>query len=225
MKGDFHLQFCEDVGVKFPCVIRLAVFFEDSIMIDKLKTYCKTKVPLTSEELNIIDNYFEVLFLKKKEFLLKDGQVCNFIGFIADGTIRHFHLKDGVEKTCDISFENSWVTDFQSFNQNTNCIMNLQAMEDTNVFIIRKENLYSLYKECSKYETFGRLMAEQVAQRATEIAMSLSSEKPEERFRNLIAKQPDLFQRVPQKYIANFLGVSPESLSRIRNRILRKQKS
>ncbi len=194
-------------------------------MIDKLKTYCKTKVPLTSEELNIIDNYFEVLFLKKKEFLLKDGQVCNFIGFIADGTIRHFHLKDGVEKTCDISFENSWVTDFQSFNQNTNCIMNLQAMEDTNVFIIRKENLYSLYKECSKYETFGRLMAEQVAQRATEIAMSLSSEKPEERFRNLIAKQPDLFQRVPQKYIANFLGVSPESLSRIRNRILRKQKS
>ena len=194
-------------------------------MIDKLKTYCKTKVPLTSEELNIIDNYFEVLFLKKKEFLLKDGQVCNFIGFIADGTIRHFHLKDGVEKTCDISFENSWVTDFQSFNQNANCIMNLQAMEDTNVFIIRKENLYSLYKECSKYETFGRLMAEQVAQRATEIAMSLSSEKPEERFRNLIAKQPDLFKRVPQKYIANFLGVSPESLSRIRKRILQKEKS
>ena len=103
--------------------------------------------------------------------------------------------------------------------------MNLQAMEDTTVFVIRKQNLYKLYTECNKYETFGRLMAEQVAQRATEIAMSLSSDKPEERFQNLIKKQPDLFQRIPQKYIANFLGISPESLSRIRSRILTKLKS
>ena len=163
--------------------------------------------------------------MKKKEFLLQNGEVCDFIGYIESGTIRHFHIKDGVEKTCDISFESSWVTDFQSFTHSTSCIMNLQAMETTNVFIVRKENLYKLYNECKKYETFGRLMAEQVAQRATEIAMSLSSEKPEERFQNLLIKQPDLFQRVPQKYIANFLGVSPESLSRIRSRVLAKLKS
>ncbi len=194
-------------------------------MYDKLKIYCKAKVPLTNEELNLIDKYFELRNLKKKEFLLLDGKICNFIGFIAEGTIRHFHIKDGIEKTCDISFENSWVTDFQSFTHNTSCIMNLQAMEDTNVFVIRKENLYKLYNECNKFETFGRLMAEQVAQRATEIAMSLSSDKPEERFQNLLKKQPDIFQRVPQKYIANFLGVSPESLSRIRNRIFKKAKS
>lgn len=194
-------------------------------MYEKLKIYCKTKVPLKDEELKLIDAYFEVKELKKKEFLLQGGKICNFIGFIADGTVRHFHIKDGVEKTCDISFENAWVTDFQSFTHNTSCIMNLQAMENTTVFVIRKENLHKLYNECNKYETFGRLMAEQVAQRATEIAMSLSSDKPEERFQNLILKQPDLFQRVPQKYIANFLGVSPESLSRIRNRIFKKQKS
>ena len=96
---------------------------------------------------------------------------------------------------------------------------------DTIVFIIKKENLYKLYNECSKYETFGRLMAEQVAQRATEIAMSLSSDKPEERFQNLLKKQPNLFMRVPQKYIANFLGVGAESLSRIRSRIISKEKN
>ena len=194
-------------------------------MYDKLKTYCKNTVPLTDEEIKLIDTYFEVKNLKKKHFLLQGGKVCNFIGFIAHGAIRHFHIKDGIEKTCDISFENSWVTDFQSFNHNTSSIMNLQAMENTTVFSIRKENLYKLYTECNKYETFGRLMAEQVAERATEIAMSLSSDKPEERFENLLQKQPDLFQRVPQKYIANFLGVSPESLSRIKNRVLQKLKS
>ncbi len=188
-------------------------------MFDRLKKYCKTVISLSDSELKLIDRYFEIKKLKKKDFLLQNGKVCNFIGFIADGTIRHFHIKEGIEKTCDISFENSWVTDFQSFTHNTSCIMNLQAMTDTTVFIIKKENLYKLYNESNKYETFGRLMAEQVAQRATEIAMSLSSDKPEERFQNLLKKQPDLFQRVPQKYIANFLGVSPESLSRIQKRI------
>ena len=194
-------------------------------MYDKLKKHCKQIVPLLDTELELIDKYFEENTLRKKAFLLQDNKVCNFIAFIAEGTIRHFHVKGGVEKTCDISFDNSWVTDFQSFNSDTLGKMNLQAMENSTVFLIKKRNLFKLYQECNKYETYGRLMAEQVAQRATEIAMSLSSDKPEERFQNLIKSQPDLFQRVPQKYIANFLGISPESLSRIRSRIFHKQKS
>jgi CRP-like cAMP-binding protein len=193
-------------------------------MFDSLKEYCKRVVPLTPNELALIDKYFEIARIDKKDFLLKDGKVCNFIAFISGGAIRHFHVKSGVERTCDISFENSWVTDFQSFTLGTPCIMNLQALEDTTIFLITKKNLMELYGKCSKYETFGRLMAEQVAQRATEIAMSLSSDKPEERYLNLVASQPDIFQRVQQKYIANFLGISPESLSRIRNRVVRKKK-
>ncbi len=194
-------------------------------MYDKLKKYCKQIVPLSDMELDLIDQYFVEKTLKKKEFLLQDNTVCKFIAFIAGGSIRHFHVKEGDEKTCDISFDNSWVTDYQSFTHSSIAKMNLQAMENTTVFLITKQDLSQLYNECSKYETFGRLMAENVAQRATEIAMSLSADKPEERFQNLIKTQPDLFQRVPQKYIANFLGISPESLSRIRNRISRKEKS
>lgn len=194
-------------------------------MYDKLKKMLIEKVPLNDQELELIDIYFEEITIKKKIFLLQDNKVCDFIAFIASGAIRHYHVKDGVEKTCDISFKDSWVTDFQSFTYDIVGKMNLQAMEETTVYLIRKQNLYNLYKECSKYETFGRLMAEQVAQRATEIAMSLSSDKPEERFQNLLRKQPDLFQKVPQKHIANFLGISPESLSRIRNRLIKREKS
>jgi len=194
-------------------------------MYEELKKYCKQTVPLQDTELELIDKYFETEVLKKKDLLLHNDQICDFIAFIAKGSIRHFHIKAAVERTCDISFENSWVTDFQSFTYDTLGKMNLQAMEATTVFIVRKQNLYKLYRECGKYESFGRLMAERVAQRATEIAMSLSSDKPEERFQNLIKNQPDLFQRVPQKYIANFLGISLKSLSRIRSRVLHKQKS
>jgi len=191
----------------------------------ELKRYCKTQVPFTAEELKLIDQYFETRVLEKKDFLLQDGKVCSFLGFVAKGTLRHFHIKDAVERTCDISFENSWVTDFQSFIHQTPCVMNIQALERSVIFVMSKEKLHKLYLESNKYETFGRLMAEQVAQRATAIAMSLSSEKPEERFQNFIQKQPNILQRVPQKYIANFLGISPESLSRIRNRIIQKSKS
>jgi CRP-like cAMP-binding protein len=194
-------------------------------MYENLKEYCQKLIPFSEKEIALIDVYFEEKTLKKKEFLLQDDTICNFIAFISEGSIRHFHVKNGDEKTCDISFSTMWVTDFQSFTHNNISIMNLQAMEDSTVFLIRKPDLYKLYQECPIYEKFGRLMAENVAQRATEIAMSLSSEKPEERFQNLLKKQPDLFQRIPQKYIANFLGISPESLSRIQKRIYENQKS
>lgn len=194
-------------------------------MFESLKSYCSKVVSLTPEELALIDKHFEELTIKKKEYLLEAGKSCHFIAFISSGSIRHFHIKNGVEKTCDISFENTWVTDFQSFNTGAPGVIGLQAMEESVVYLVKRERLFEIYRECSKYETFGRLMAENVAQRSTDIAMSLSSEKPEERFENLLAKQPDLFQRVPQKYIANFLGISPESLSRIRRRIFTKLKS
>lgn len=115
-------------------------------MFNQLKIYCNNTVPLTTIELELIDKYFKIKELKKKDFLLQENTVCNFIGFIAKGTIRHFHIKDGVEKTCDISFETAWVTDFQSFTNSISGIINLQAMEATTVFIIQKDNLYKLYK-------------------------------------------------------------------------------
>jgi CRP-like cAMP-binding protein len=191
----------------------------------RLKQYCQKVVPFTYDELALIDSLFIQKDIGKKVFLLRDNEVCNFIAFIESGSIRHFHVKDGVEKTCDISFENSWVTEFQSFTFANLSRINLQAIEKSTLNIISKQDLYSLYKTCPKYETFGRLMAERVAQRASDIAMSLSADKPEERFESLLKNQPTLFQRIPQKYIANLLGISPESLSRMRSRIARRSKS
>jgi CRP-like cAMP-binding protein len=194
-------------------------------MTDQLKKYCKRFVNLTDDELQFIDKYFEPKTLNRKDFLLREGKVCNFIAFICSGTIRHFHIKDGEEKTCDISFENTFITDFPGFIYQLPSTYYFQAMHNTEILIIKKEDLHTLYAECPKYETIGRMMAELVAQRATEIAKSLSSDKPEERYLKLLKQHPDLLQRVQQKYIANFLGISPESLSRIRKRILTGKKS
>ncbi|MDQ1090260.1 Crp/Fnr family transcriptional regulator [Siphonobacter sp. SORGH_AS_1065] len=190
-----------------------------------LKHYCQQFVSLTSEELALLDTYFVPLHLQRHEFLLQEGHVCQFIAFVNEGIVRHFHTKEGVEKTCDFSFQHSFLTDFTSLTHRVPSIFSLQALQETDLLLIKRENLLQLYQQCPKYETFGRLMAEMVAQRATEIAMSLSSEKPEERYKNLLKKHPDLFQKVQQKYIANFLGISPESLSRIRKRIALQERS
>ena len=84
--------------------------------------------------------------------------------------------------------------------------------------MIKKKVLYELYNSNKNIETLGRIMAEQVALRTIDVAMSLSSDRPQERVDNLIRHRPDLFQEVPQRYLANLLGISPESLSRIRAR-------
>ena len=114
--------------------------------------------------------------------------------------------------------QNNFITDFKSFTQNIPSNYYFQSLKDAELFIIKRTDLFNLYTENRNIESFGRIMAEHVALRTIEIAMSLSSEKPEERVYNLIIKRPDLFQAVPQRYLANLLGISPESLSRIRAR-------
>jgi len=139
--------------------------------------------------------------------------------------MRHFHIKDGDEITCDISFENTFITEFNSFNSGQNSQIAFQALEDSKLLIIKKNRLFNLYQVNPKFEQLGRKIAEKVATRNTDIAMSLASEKPEIRYINLLKQKPEIFQRVQQKYIANILGVKPESLSRIQKRIISNLKS
>lgn len=172
----------------------------------------------------IEDNFIE-RFLNKKEFLLNNLEVCDFIAFLSKGCIRHFHTKDGNEITCDISFENSFITEFNSFNTGVKSQISFQAMEDSRLYIISKKKLSELYQVNPKFEKLGRKIAEKVAMRNTEIAMSLASDKAETRYSKLLENKPEIFQRVQQKYIANILGIKPESLSRIQKRVFSKLKS
>ena len=193
-------------------------------MFDSLKRHFQQVLPFTEEELNAVDQYFTERIFAKKTMLLEATQPCKHLFFIVKGCVRHFNTKDdGNEKTCDISLENQWTTAFMSFNSGCPSNLSLQALEETIVYRISKEELISLYAKHHNFETFGRLMAEQILQRATDTAMYLAADKPEERFQHLLRSRPELFQRVPQKYIANLLGISPESLSRLQKRMYTKK--
>jgi len=192
--------------------------------ITALKTYCQRKVSLTEEELNLIDEHFTCLEIPRRQFLLEPNQHCDFIAFIEQGAIRHLHIKDGNEISCDFSFENTFITDFASFNGGVLSNSAFQAMENTIVWLIRRPALLQLYAQAPAFESLGRIASEEVAQRATDIARSLGSDRPAERYQKLLLAQPALFQRIPLKYIADFLGISPESLSRIRKRLAEQER-
>jgi CRP-like cAMP-binding protein len=188
-------------------------------MIDNLLNYCSSYIHFTESDKKALQSNFKEIKIKRKDFLLKEGETCDFVAFLNSGVIRHYHLKDGNEITCDITLRNNFITDFKSLAQEIPSNYNFQILKDAELFIIKKKDLFELYSVNKNIESFGRIMAEQVALRTIEIAMSLSSDKPEERVEKLIKQRPDLFQEVPQRYLANLLGLSPESLSRIRSRI------
>lgn len=191
----------------------------------ELYEYCNKLIPFSAKELDDLSGYFTLQKINKKAHLLQEGETCNFVAFIKSGCIRHYHTREGDEITCDISFENNFITEFNSLNGNVKSTIAFQAMESTDLYIISKAQLYELYQYNIKFERLGRIIAENVAMRNTEIAMALASKKPENRYQKLLKEKPEIFQRIPQKYIANILGIKPESFSRLRKRILRKNES
>lgn len=196
-----------------------------SVMFEPLKDYCRRILPFTDEELGAVDEYFVEKTFKRRELLLEAPRTCRHLFFIVKGSVRYFRIKeDGSETTCDISLDNQWATEFVSFTSGAPARLSLQALEETTVYCIDKACLHALYKAFARYETFGRLITERILQQSIDTSVSLASQKPEERFKHLMQTRAELFQRVPRKFIANLLGISPESLSRLQKRIYSKNK-
>lgn len=189
--------------------------------MENLIGYINSYVPLSAVEIDKLKLAFKPYRLKRKENLLQEGQICQFIAFVRSGIIRHYHLKNGNEITCDFTISNNFLTDFRSLIYNQPSSIYLQAIEPTELFLVSKENLEQLYATSKNIESFGRIMAEQVAIRTIEMSVAIASQKPIQRYEKLIKERNELVQKVPQKYLASLIGITPESLSRIRS----KQKS
>lgn len=188
-------------------------------MTEPLLNLCRETTGMSGEELVIVERYLKTIRLKRKQFLIREGGQYDFIGFVCKGAIRHFTWRDGVEKTCNVNFENQFFTDFESFYRGTPTTNNSVAIEDSVVLILSRADRDLLLAECPAFERFSRVISERAVQEAAERASRLSWDRPEDRYLHLLEHQPDFTRRVPLKYLADMLGVSAESLSRIRKRL------
>lgn len=185
---------------------------------DLLRADIAKYIQLTGGE---FDDYYRLLqfkSFKRREELHAVGKVCRYAFFLLSGCIRYYNIVDGEEHTGQFFFEGAWYSDYESFLFGQPSEQAIQALEPTQVAVLSKEALEKLYIGVPKFERFGRLMAERAflgLRRRTEALTQLSAP---ERYGQLLRTRPKVIQRVPQKYIANYLGIRPQSLSRIRKK-------
>jgi len=171
----------------------------------------------------IVSQHLDLKKLKKKGLFAQPGIVCSEIGFILTGSVRYFNVKDGEEITGYFSFENELTSSYSSFLTRQPCLNYVQALEDTQLVIIAYKNLQAMLAHpllAYKMERFGRHVAEYYLICYEDRMTSFITKSPEERYLDLLNTGRDIIRRMPQHYIAHFLGITPVSLSRIRRRIM-----
>ena len=189
-------------------------------MFSLLKKHINNRVHLTEEEFNICAKFFISKKLKKHQFLLNEGNVCKYIGFVNSGCLREYKIDNkGVEHILQFAIEDWWVSDLNSFLTGLPASYNIDALQDSDVLLLEKSAREELLKNCPKMERFFRLLIE-ANHIATQqrIADSLSA-SAEERYLKFIKTYTKLFEQVPQNQIASYLGITPQSLSRIRKEL------
>ncbi len=180
--------------------------------------------PLSTEEADVISKSMIVREFKRGTVLLKEGQLSVDTYFILEGCIREYILIDGEEKTTNFFTEEQWVISMSNFNAQSPSTHYLVCVEDTSVVVGNEEAAQVMFKKFPRFETISRAVMEVFFSEQKKILTSFLTDTPEQRYMNLLKARPDIFQRVPQYQLASYIGVKPESLSRIRKRVLEKLK-
>ncbi len=177
---------------------------------------------LSPTEWMTLVQYGSIKSLKKGENFITANQVNTKIAFILKGAFRFFYEKNDSEITCLLGFENNLIGSFESNILKQPCTQTIQAIEDSELFIIDYKDLEKLYDKSPKFERVGRIILEYYLAYLQQRVTSYLLDTPEQRYVRLINETPDILNRVPLQYIASYIGVTPVSLSRIRKRILKK---
>ncbi|HEX6430508.1 MAG TPA: Crp/Fnr family transcriptional regulator [Niastella sp.] len=189
-------------------------------MFDLFFSKFNEKIPLSPEEETFIKQFLTPKKLRKKQYFLQEGDTGKGICFVEKGALRAYVLDEaGNEHITAFAFEGWTIGDLYSFMHTEPATLNIDALEDCELMVISKQAHDELLQKMPKYETYIRLLVTDAyitLQRRTTILISLPLE---EQYKAFSQMYPTLFQRVPQHMIASFMGLSPETLSRVRSRI------
>jgi CRP-like cAMP-binding protein len=194
-------------------------------MYSKVTTYIKNRIEISDEELKVGLEYSTFKNYLKGEYILRIGEYCRFIGFINKGLMVTTTIDDdGKESAFDFKCENCFFTYTEGLINNAPSHKNFIALEDCETLILQKDNLEKILKLNPKFETlFTKILAEDLGNVLIN-QQNLKKQSAEERYLSLEQTYPGALHRIPVKYIAGYLGIEPESLSRLRRRLTRKTK-
>lgn len=187
-------------------------------MYSKLFEIINQITDLEEDEIKLITNSFKPLKLFKGEFFLEAGKISKHVGFLHKGLVRYFVYKEGDESTFEFTKEGEFISDYQSFNSKTPSVQNIQAIETCEILTINHNNLQTIFNTTKNGNLIGRNIIEHRFDIMVNQLLAVYMQNHKERYQNFIKNYSDLSQRIPQYLIASYVGVKPESLSRIRRR-------
>jgi len=192
-------------------------------MFEAFEKYLKEKADLDAEEINAVRAVSMEKKVRKRQYLLQNGDVCHNNCFIVKGCLRMYTVgDDGVEHIIRFAVENWWISDRESYNNGSPSKCNIDALEDCEVILIDKPDFLNLLTTIPKFKNFIDSLLARSYDAIQNRVMSAISYTTEERYQNFITRFPDIFNRVPLHMIASYLGVSRETLSRVRSQYVNK---
>ena len=194
-------------------------------MYDIFRKYIDSYIstPINDEEFELVQKAFLPKKLRKKQYLVQEGDVCKYMAFICKGAMRFYSVDEkGIEHIVRFGIENWWITDRESFLSKEPSVYNVDAVEDCELLIVTKQDLDELNKQSSSFAELSKTLEQRTFVAAQKRIHAAISQSAEERYNELQKINPSFIQRFPQNMIASYLGVSPETLSRIRKQALSK---
>ena len=193
-------------------------------MFDQIHKHLAKCTAFTAEEFEIFDSVLERKKVPKKTFLLQEGEVCNFEAYVVKGCIRTYYIdENGFDVTLQFAIEDWWVSDIASFYEQSPSKLFIETLEDCELLMFNPETKEELLAMVPKFERVFRLMIQRNLAVTQNRLINTISKTAQEKYLDFIERYPTIPQRVPQHYIASYLGISPEFLSKVRTK-LAKQK-
>lgn len=187
--------------------------------MNKIRDYLLNIVTINDDDWDLFSSKLEQQIYPKKSIILEIGQIENYLYFIEKGTIRFFTPKIENDMTFGFCFENQFVSAYDSFITQKPSNYQLETLSECILWRISHQDLQEVYKNTAIGNTVGRLIAENLFLIKSERELSFINQTAEERYLSLFKSRPNLFKEIPLKYIASYIGVTPQALSRIRKRI------
>lgn len=186
-------------------------------LIDKIRQI----VHVNDTEINLISNSFEARNYASRAYIHNTGRVCKEVHFIKNGLVRVFHLREEEEITSYLACDNGFVSSYSSFINQTPSFESIQCLEPTVTLSITFQKMQNLYMNVPCWEKVGRILAEQNFLCISDRLLKLQTVPAKEKYLNFLqTAPPKIVQRTPSIHVASFLGIKPESLSRIRKEII-----
>ena len=190
-----------------------------NLQMNDVRKFIENITPMTDSDWQFFSSKLQEVTLKKHAVLLKFGEVENHLYFITKGIIRFYVPGEEVDLTFGFVFENEFATGYDSFLTQTPSEYQIETLTDTILWKISRKDLEQVYERTSSGNIIGRKMAENMFLIKSKRELSLLSKTAEERYLDLFSDRPKLLKQIPLKYIASYIGVTPQALSRIRRRI------